>query len=518
MIHTKVKLLKFELEGYLEATSELEPLREKIGTFIQEANAETLRRGVPKGASGARVTEWRPKNRRLEVKIEGTRFLTAHDAFKRLKNHLIKRLAKERIGIRRLFIDRYLLEVEASKERVKIIDRYPLVKGAEMLDGEARITLERVEEAVIDRGDIPRLVRFIAPEARTIQRELARKVGLVIRKSKERRVRFREDPTEIAPKLGWAERFPGRGQWLYTPPYATLQTTLKDIMVEEVARPLGFVEVLFPKLIPIKVAFTAKKIQGEPGGMFYVCPPRVREKEEYIPLQIKAEITGELPMDELTALLEEPGYVLDPAQCTPFYQMYRNKTIRKDDLPIKVYEYGGPTYRYEAGGVRGLERLCEFWRLEHVWLGTPELVESIRLEAMEKATEVVDRYLDLEWRLQFAGDTFYLAEDQKIDDDVTIPEAPKHEWQFYLPFKGHREARVKDVWLACGSFNSHGNHYTKHFNIKCTTGETLWTGCFGVGLSRLTTAFLAQHGFDFDEWPGDVKRRIGRLPSIPKPV
>ncbi len=510
--------MKFELEGYLEATSDLQPFAKEIEKVMREANDNILRRGVPKGAAGANVVNWHLRDRQLQLTIDGSRHVPAHDAIKRLKNILAERLAKERIGIRRLFIRRYVLELEAAEERAKIVDRYAPVKAVETLDGEVRITLEDIDESALDRGDIARLMKFIAPETRTIQKELAKKVGIVTMKSRERPIKFREDPTETALKLGWIERFPGRGQWVYLPPYAALQTALKDVFIEEVAQPLGFVEVLFPKLIPIEVAVTAKKVQGEPGGMFYVCPPHVREKEAYTSLQVKAEITGELPMDELVALLEKPGYILDPAQCTPFYQLYRGKTLRIEDLPIKVYEYGGPTYRYEAGGVRGIERLCEFWRLEHVWLGTSDTVEAIRNEAVKRATEVVDERLELEWRLQFAGDTFYLAEDQKIDEDVAIPEAPKFEWQFYLPFKGPRDLDVKDLWLACGSFNSHGNHYTKHFNIKSTTGESLWTGCFGVGLSRLATTFLAQYGFNLDDWPEAIRSRVGKLPSLPRPV
>jgi len=496
----------------------LEPLRDKVSSIIEKVNDETLRRGVPAGATGARVSAWSIKGSVLEVKIEGTRFVTAHDAIKRLKNFLTEKLKENKIGIRRIFVQRYKLEIEAAEERAEMIKKYPLVKEVEMLDGKARIILRDVDESVLDRGDVQRLIRFLAPETRTIRKEFSRKVGVVIRKSKERTMKFKGDLTETVLELGWVERFPGRGQWYYLPPFATLQTALKDIMVEKVSRQLGFVEILLPKLIPIEVAFTAKKIQGEPGGMFYVSAPRVREKEEYAPFQVKAEITGELPMDELEDLLEQPGYILDPAQCTPFYQLYRNKTLRESDLPISVYEYGGPTYRHEAGGVKGIERLSEFWRIEHVWLGKPKVVEEIRDKAMNRATDVIDKYLELEWRIQFAGDTFYLAEDQKIDESVEIPEAPKYEWQFYMPTKGTRESEEKDVWLACGSFNSHGSHYTEHFNIKCTSGEKLWTGCFGIGLTRLVAVFLDQHGFDVEDWPEEVKKRVGKMPKIPKPV
>ncbi|KPV62484.1 MAG: Type-2 serine--tRNA ligase [Candidatus Bathyarchaeota archaeon BA1] len=146
--------------------------------------------------------------------------------------------------------------------------------------------------------------------------------------------------------------------------------------------------------------------------MFYVCAPRYREKERYVPLQVNAEITDAAPMEELTQLLEAPGYVLD--------------------LPIRALDVSGPTYRYEAGGVRGIERLCEFWRMELVWLGTPQQCIETRNQVMDKAAQIVDELLALNWRIQFAGDTFYLAEDQRVDEDTEIPEQPKLELQFYL--------------------------------------------------------------------------------------
>jgi len=511
--------MRFELEGTIEGTEKLDKDPSLIGGLIDQANKDVLRRGVPKGGEGASVSAYTISGELIRVKIEGTRFVYAHDALKRLKNFLSESLARQaKIGLRKLMIEKYVMEVPASPDRLEMIKVYSYVERVEMLDGEARITLRSVEESVLDRGDIGRLMKFVAPEVRTIQKELASRVGTITRTSKAKTVAPGVDPTETALRLGWVERYPGRGQWFYMPQYAVLQSCLRDIVIEEVTKPRGFVEIILPKILPLDLAFTAKKIQGEPGGMFYVCPPRVREKHEYVPLQVISEITRELPIKELKELLEDPGYVLDPAQCTPFYQLLRNKTLRKDDLPIKVFDCSGPTYRYEAGGVRGLERLSEFWRIEHVWLGTPEQVEAVREELIAKAVDAFEKSFELEWRIQYAGDTFYLAEDQKIDEDVDVPQAPKYEWQFYLPFKGDRESDAKDVWLACASFNSHGNHYTKNFGIKCTTGEALWTGCFGVGTTRLTAAFLAQKGFDFDAWPEPVKRRIGKLPSMPKPV
>ncbi|KPV62483.1 MAG: Type-2 serine--tRNA ligase [Candidatus Bathyarchaeota archaeon BA1] len=87
---------------------------------------------------------------------------------------------------------------------------YPATQEVQDLNGEMRVILTNVDEAVIDRGDLDRVIRFMAPEARTISRELAHKVGIIIRQGAEKPIRFTKDPTEEAEKLGWITRFPGR--------------------------------------------------------------------------------------------------------------------------------------------------------------------------------------------------------------------------------------------------------------------------------------------------------------------
>jgi len=498
----------FELNGFIETTADL--TKEDIKPAIEEAlrkAEEALRRGARKEEEAARIASWNVSGKALNLTIVGTRFIRAHDALKRVKNVLADTLKDAKIGVRKLGVKTYVIKVPGDAGKLDALKFYPKVSEISQEQGLVKIVLTDLDEAVIDRRDVDRLIRLIQPEVRTIQKELATRIGLILDRSAVKQVKFTQDPTEYAEQHGWIARFPGRGQWYYLPPFAKLHYIIEDYVYQEVANKLGFIEAIFPKLIPIELAFRARKIQGEPGGMYYVCAPRYREKEKYKPFQILAEVTNELPMEQLKQLLEDPGYILDPVQCLPFYHLYRGKTLRPEDLPIKVVEAGGPTYRYEAGGVRGVERVSEFWRVEHVWLGTKQQVREIRDQVMERMKYVVDKIMDVEWRIQFAGDTFYLAEDQKIDEDVEIPDQPKLELQIWLPFRGPRED--DGAWLACSSFNLHGNHYTKLFNIKCTTKEQLQTACFGAGITRLTIAFLAQHGFNPRDWPEPIREKFG---------
>jgi seryl-tRNA synthetase len=62
------------------------------------------------------------------------------------------------------------------------------------------------------------------------------------------------------------------------------------------------------------------------------------------------------------------------------------------------------------------------------------------------------------------------------------------------------------------SSNVHGRHYVDSFRIREAKGREVWTGCVGHGLTRWATAFLAQKGFNFEDWPKEVRERIGALP------
>jgi seryl-tRNA synthetase len=58
-----------------------------------------------------------------------------------------------------------------------------------------------------------------------------------------------------------------------------------------------------------------------------------------------------------------------------------------------------------------------------------------------------------------------------------------------------------------------GNKYPSGFNVKCQTGEELWSGCSGVGLERWASAFFAQKGLDPANWPEEFRKRVGEIPS-----
>ncbi|MBD3351971.1 MAG: serine--tRNA ligase, partial [Candidatus Lokiarchaeota archaeon] len=364
------------------------------------------------------------------------------------------------------------------------------------------------DDAVLKNNVIDRIIRWIKNES-TYQEDMVFRVssiapGTTIKKSKPREILIKENLNTILLEKGWINQFPGRGQWMYLGPYATLFRAIQDYCKEKINE-LGFIECLFPKMIHTDVMMRMKYFEGLPEGMFYVSFPE-REPELFQKFKAQLKIYNELPLDTLEEALNPPFAVLAPAQCEPFYQFFSKQILEKDALPIKFCDYSGYTYRNEGGGTGGLERVSEFQRIETVYLGTPEMVEEIADKTQDAFTTVCDG-LGLEWFVEVGDDPFYLS-GRKYDDK---------ELQYPKIFK--REIRVKtqkDESISIGSVNVHGTHFVDGFKIKNNFHGDLWTGCTGFGVSRMVFVFLLYNGLDPKKWPEVVKKRVNDLPDIPK--
>ena len=264
---------------------------------------------------------------------------------------------------------------------------------------------------------------------------------------------------------------------------------------------------MWPKLIPIPVMNKMRYLEGLPEGMYYCSAPR-RDPELFEKFKNELTITKEVPIHRLKEGLKDPSYVLAPAQCEPFYEFFSHEVVDEKDLPISLFDRSGWTYRWEAGGAKGLDRVHEFQRVELVWLGHPEQVEKIRDATLEISQELADQ-MELEWYTEVGDDPFYLEGRKSEDRGIEFPDVPKYEMRLVVP--------GADKGVAAVSANVHGTHFTEGFSIKEAHQKTLWTGCTGIGITRWLFGFLAQKGFDKENWPIDVKKRVEKV-RVPKMV
>ncbi len=501
--------LRFELKAKCTFSRKLKPAEATVEATMAKA-APLLSKGAPRGkeAEVARVTKWSIVGRELRVEIESGRYVRAHDALLRLAKLLGTELGKKhKLGIRKIEVMEYRITLpteEIPEEAMRELKKLPCKIKAERQA--VSLILHDLSEADLRGRVVDRLVSMAEDIlARAPARAVAPKV---VKKGKPVEHPFREDPFEVSKRLGWINEFPARGQWIYGAPYAKLLRALEDLIIERVAVPLGFEEAMFPKLIPLEVMQRMPGyLDGVPEGMYYVCPPP-REPEEFTGFKQKLKLTKRVAVGELDKALKAPAYVLAPAQCEPFYEIFSRRRVRLEDLPAKLFDRSGWTYRWEGGGVEGFVRTQEFRRIEFVFLGGPGEAVKIRDEVLDKSVELLEE-LGFEWQLLVAT-PFYMREggiEAEVSDSSKVA---TYDLEVALPYK--RE------WLELGSYNVHRAKFVETFKIKEARGRELWTGCCGFGTTRWVAGFLAQHGFEPSRWPELVRERVEPLPQVPRVV
>jgi len=471
---------------------------------VMEGSTPLLTKGAPRGKEdeAARVAGWRMKGKEIEISIESGRYVRAHSALLRIAKELKTRLGeKHKIGLRGIETLEYRIELPITPtERIESeLRKLP----CEVQRGEKLIvTLRDISEADLRKGMVDRLVSHLESMARSLPPKAPG--SLVVKQGGRAKVKFREDPLEFMKREGWVREFPGRGQWTYAPPYARILRAIEDLIIEHIAVPLGFEEGMFPKLIPLEVMRRMPGyLDGIPEGMYYVCPPP-RNPESFKDFKQELRLRNEVSRDILKGVVEPPSYVLAPAQCEPFYHMFERSTVEVEDLPIKLFDRSGWTYRWEGGGAEGLIRTHEFRRIEFVFIGKPEDVMLIRDSIKDESIKLLEE-LEMEWRLTVAT-PFYLREDEEPEKG---PEVATYDLEVKLPYK--------NGWLEIASLNVHGEKFVKSFKIREVKNRQIWTGCCGFGTTRWVAGFLAQHGFDFRSWPPPVRGRVKSLSTASKP-
>ena len=514
--------MEFKLKGELRASGSLEELKERLASWVEELNKDLLIRGAKKPEDGARISEWVVDGNRLLLTIESGKAVRAHSALLRVRSFLSQRLGRYRLGVRglkaeevKVYLDRLTMSAEEARRLLEgLAEVHVLESGGYM------VVFKELSGRDLEKGIVDRVLRKIVPvEAVVKETEKPHYVpmGYVLKRSPRKEVKFDGEVSEWAERLGWAKRYPGRGQWILAAPTTALLRCLTDMIIERILRPMGFEEWMLPKLTPMTVmARMPGYFDKLAEGMIYAFTPE-REEEALKDFKRRFALTGELDLESLRREVGGPGYVLEPAQCTPFYQFFSGEIVNLDDLPVKIFDRSGWTWRWEGKATRGLERTIEFFRLEAVWMAEPKEAARIRDEVAYRSMEFADKILDLEVRM-VVGAPFYMSGDEAAKTQVDISSServPTLDLEAWLPYRGSRE---DSEWLEIGAYSCHRDKYVKSFRVKEAKGRDVWTGCAGFGMTRWITAFLAQKGFNPDDWPGEIRRRLGKLPEPVKTV
>lgn len=485
----------------LRVSAELNLSRELLGGEVEKVVDYALSsfpKIFSKGAGGGeapRIEELTVRGSVVSITVESGRRVRAHEAIKRAKKALSEELGPGMgLGVRSISVKSF--EVLFIGESLREV-RLPLVKKAEVVKEGLKYWLE-VNEADLYNQVPDRIISLFIEKQEAIGE--AREVHRIIWRSVEKPVKYSGDPGPVMEEEGWVKRF-HPGIWYYLQPYASLLRIFENMIVENVLKPLGFQEIVLPKLIPLEVVKKKGQLTGIPHEMLYVSEPGLREPSFFEEYTDSVKVFNDTKPSLLKPLLKEPSFCLPYAQCEPFYELFSGEVVNLDNPPVKLYDKSGFSFRHEAGGLRSLERLTAFTRIEIVYLGRPDEVGEIRDRLINNYVNLLDKVLDLEVRTAEVTPVWMAHAGVVRDVERKIPATIDIE--AYLPFRGDRSSAE---WLEIANASVHYDKYVEWFNIKERRNREVWTGCSGNGLERWIYAFLARHGFNHEDWPIEVKR------------
>ncbi|MHA1617158.1 MAG: aminoacyl--tRNA ligase-related protein [Candidatus Njordarchaeales archaeon] len=472
---------------------------------------EILKKGARNNQEAAKVLTFEVSNNVIRLKIESGSRVRLHHAALRIKNYLAPILGKKfKIGIREIVLKDAVIILDGS---LRVSTTLPFVKSVIVKDNKTLVNLAELTESELKRPIIDRLLKLLDYKEKRARWGGKIEHWRLIKRSSMKEPKFRDDPNTILEKIGWVKRY-STGQWLYTPPITHLLRKFEELFIETVLKPLGFVEAIFPKMNPLEIGLKTGHLKGTPHQMFFASQPISYNLEDFDEWVDYISVLEEADPEILRRHIKPPNYFVCFAQCEPFYWFFGGEIIDKKEIPIKWFDRSGPSFRWESGGLRGLERVVEFHRIEIVWLGEPEQVINIRNELLKRYEYFMDKVLDLEWRWAWVT-PFYLVHAGEIEEEeekeIDINQPGTIDFEAWLPYKGDRDDQ--HAWLEIGNISIHGTKYSEPFRIKHQLKDKIiWTGCSGFGLQRWFLAFLAQKGFDPDNWPEEVRKKITRPP------
>lgn len=498
--------LRFELGTALpsEAVKDVE-------LFLEEANQGIMKRGSPEGkeSEASEIKEWNIEGLTLKIHISSGRYVRAHHAVKRLRNFLSEKIGRKyKTGIRGVSIDRLSIECELEETPEKEL-KIPFVTSLQVKGKTAYLELRDVKEELLESG-IDKMIDLLDEKVKKQKYGGKAEHWELIWQSSQLEPVWSKDPTPDMIKRGWVTRYLP-GIWYHSFTSTKIMRTIEEICQKELLEPLQFQEIMLPKVTPFNIWLKTGHMPGSAPSIFYMSQPKTWDPDQWEDFSDYIKITGEIPVELLKEKLKDPFGGACYAQCPPLYSLFDRQLLSEEDMPLKFFDRSGTSYRYEAGGLHGIERDTEFHRIEIVWFGTKDHALQVKEQILERYRHIFNEILELEWRMAWVT-PWYMAQTGETGVE-TVKEKGTIDFEGWLPWRG---SRSESEWLEFQNLTVAGTKFSDAFKFRIRPDKEVWTGCSGIGLERWMSVFLSQKGLDPQHWPKAFKERLGELPKEPK--
>lgn len=426
---------------------------------------------------------------------------TATDFIVQFDKQVREILGKEfKTTIKDIEINYYEIEAELE-EATKKEFTIPFVKKIEFKDKLVKLIYENISFSNIKDQYVEKSIKLIKEKIKQQNYEGKDEFKEIVWKGKQRELKYNGDPAVDLEEKNWIRRTGAKGQFVFGREFTALINVIKEMLIKEIYEPLGFYEMTFPKFEFWEITKKSGHAKNMYPNVYFVGLPKNASPDFWQEVMDLYTITGEIPEEKIKEKSDCVG-IMSYAQCPPFWPYLKNKVIDEKTLPLLVYDWSGPTYRNESGGIHGLDRLEEFHRIETLFVGTKEQIIETWQKLKDAFRKFYDETLDLEvnvvkvtpWWMAHAG----------IRTDKGNDEVGTYDFETYLPYRGDRTKE----WLEVGNNSSNGDKYPIAWNVKSRMQDFLWSGCAGTSFERIIVSFLAQKGLDPKNWPEEIRKKF----------
>ncbi len=331
---------------------------------------------------------------------------------------------------------------------------------------------------------VQRIVRSMAKGARKPKIQ-------VLEEHLDRPIPYQQDPMDQL--LASGELFQeGQGIFTLGPLLSKLIAYLESRFVE-LADSFEAKPYRFPTLISGKFLERVGYFRAFPHSLTFVT--HLREDLEVIEDFAEHACCGEHGLNTAMDSFSSINTLASPAVCYHLYFTLADKPLPDGKLVATAV---GNCFRYESSNLVSLERLWNFTMREIIFVGPQQYVLDQREIGRQRMQKILAE-LGLAYQVETATDPFFIGE---------FKQQTAFQSAFQLKFEIRARLPFKDSTLAVGSYNYHQDFFGRHLNITLPEGGPAHTGCIAFGLERMAYAFLAQYGFDPQNWPEAVRKAV----------
>ncbi|MFA1547965.1 hypothetical protein [Actinomadura chokoriensis] len=286
----------------------------------------------------------------------------------------------------------------------------------------------------------------------------------------------------------------GEGQVAVGQPLIALMDYFDDAVTSMALTMFDASEFRYPTLIPTGVLDRCGYLASFPQHLMLTTRLH-NDVDAY--QRFKAEYERRGTVDRaLLDWCESVDYCLPPTMCFHTFNQYSGQRLASDG-PL-VVTARGKSFRFESRYAKTLERLWDFTIREIVFIGRKADVLAGRTNYMRAVQRFAEK-LELSGVCVVGNDPFFLSESPAGQAWSQQLMELKYELRLHV-------ATRRDIAVA--SFNYHEDFFGRRFGIALPDGARAHSSCVGVGLERLTYAFLCQYGTDPDGWPAEVAAAV----------